>query len=160
ASRAVPVGTPATVFATIINAGSAAAIGCSVAPAATYPVAFQYQTTDARTNQLTGTANTPVDIPAGQSQSFVLSLTPTPTFGTAITLSFRCANASHAPFSTVNTLGLLASPKPVADIVALAATPSQDGIVWIPGPTGQAAFAIATANVGAGDLISVIAEVS
>jgi hypothetical protein len=48
----------------------------------------------------------------------------------------------------LNTLLLSASTTPVADIVALAATPTADGIVDLPGTNGSNASAVATVNVG------------
>jgi hypothetical protein len=46
----------------------------------------------------------------------------------------------------------------VADIVALAATLNNDGIVNIPGTNGTGAFAVAAVNVGAGDNLTVSAD--
>ena len=44
------------------------------------------------------------------------------------------------------------------DIVAMAATPSGDGIVNLSGTNGVGAFAVATVNVGAGDAFTVSAD--
>jgi hypothetical protein len=66
-SRSVQVGRPATAFATVLNTGSAAATACAIAPLCGFPVNFAYQTTDPRTNALTGSPNTPVDIAAVDS---------------------------------------------------------------------------------------------
>ena len=76
-SRSVQVGTLATAFATIINAGQETATGCAISPISTIPATLSFQTTDPATNQVTGTPNTPVDIPPGAAQSFVFALTPT-----------------------------------------------------------------------------------
>jgi hypothetical protein len=151
ASRSVQVGTAATAFATIINAGSATATGCSLASATSVPATFTFQTTNPATNQVTGTANTPVDIPAGASQSFVFALTPTAPFtSTDVALTFACSNAPAAPSNSgLNTLLLSSSTTPTPDVVALAATLDTDGIVKIPGTTGTGVFAVATVNVGA-----------
>ena len=56
------VGTPATAFATIINAGPGDGTTCSISPAASVPANFDYQTTNPATNAVTGTANTPVNM--------------------------------------------------------------------------------------------------
>jgi hypothetical protein len=159
-SRSVVVGTPATAFATIINNGGATAPGCSIAPITGLPEIFVFQTTDPSTNALTGTANTPVDIPAGRSQSFVIGLTPTAAFSPAeVPFSFACSNVAQARIQVgLNTLLLSASTDPVPDIVALVATPQNDGILHIPGPNAAAAFAVATVNLGAGSPISVAAN--
>ncbi len=46
----------------------------------------------------------------------------------------------------------------MADIVALAATLKNDGIVDIPGPNGTGVFAVATVNVAVNDVITVTAD--
>jgi hypothetical protein len=101
-----------------------------------------------------------VDIGPGANQTFVISLVPTAAFGpTDIQFGFDCTNTESAPTVLgVNTLLLTASLTPGPDIVALAITPSNDGIVAVPGPNGSAAFAVATANAGAGGTITVSAD--
>jgi hypothetical protein len=159
-SRSVQVGSPATAFATIINADSNMATGCAISPSASIPATFTFQTTDPATNQLTNSPNTSVDIPAGAAQSFVFALTPTaPMAPTDVQLSFDCANTDPAPvISGLNTLLFSASATPTPDIMALVATPSGDGIVNIPGTNGTGIFAVATVNMGSGDTITVSAD--
>jgi virginiamycin B lyase len=159
-SRSVEVGgTPATAFATILNAGPGNATTCAIAPSTTVTASFVFQTTDPKTNALTGTANTPVDIPAGAGQSFVISFTPNAGFlPTNVAFTFGCANANPAAsISGVDTLVLSASSSPVPDIVALVAS-GDPGYVDIPGATGTGAFAVATANLGAGGQMTVSAD--
>src|SRR5262249_19793047 len=79
-SRSVQVGTPATAFATVINPGIPTAAGVGIALNTGVPGPFAYQTTDPNTNLVTGTPNTPVNIPAGGRQTFVIALTPTQAF--------------------------------------------------------------------------------
>ena len=55
-SRSTIVGKPVTAFATIANTGSAVANGCAISTAQPN-VKLTYQTTDPKTNQLTGSAN-------------------------------------------------------------------------------------------------------
>jgi Tol biopolymer transport system component len=154
-SRSVQVGSPATVFATIVNAGPNAGEACAIAPA--FPIAadFFFQMTDPHTNALVGSRNTPAEIPAGGSQSFVLQLTPTaPMAAVDIGFTFQCANAAPAPMVLgLNTLLLSAATTPVPDVIALAATLSGDGIVTTVADVGV--FAVATSNVGAGGAITV-----
>ncbi len=159
-SRSVRVGVAATVFATVINVSSTTAIQCGITLLTNIPVVTLFQTTNPLTNQLTGTPNTPVSIPAGATQSFVLSFTPTQTFApTDAQMSFDCANTFPAPINTgLNTVLLSASATPVPDIVALAATSTNDGIANIPGTNGTGAFAVATANVGASGNITASAD--
>ena len=153
ASRSVQVGGTATVFGTVINASAdTAALLCSVQPATSVPASFSYQMTDPATNQLAGAPNTPVTIAPGAAQSFVLALTPSAAFApTQIAFTFACANAPAPAASVVgvNTLLLSASTVPTLDIIALAATPSNDGIIDLPGANGANAFAIATFDIGA-----------
>jgi len=159
-SRSVTVGTPATVFATVINGGSDVAVDCGVSLASAIPASLTYQTTDRSTNQLTGTPNTPVDLAAGESQSFVLSVLPGAAFpATAVRFAFECANNAPATvIDGVNTLLMSASTAAVPDVIALAATVSGDGIANVPGAAGTGAFAVASANVGSGGDISVSAD--
>jgi WD40 repeat protein len=159
-SRSVQVGTPATAFATIINTDSNMAIDCTISPITSIPASLTYQTTDAATNQITGPGNASIDIPPGAVQSFIFALTPTtPMAPTDIQLSFDCANTDPAPvISGLNTFLLSASTTPTPDIMALVATPSNDGIVNILGTNGTGVFAVATVNMGAGDTITVSAD--
>jgi hypothetical protein len=159
-SRSVQVGTPATAFATIINAGSVTATSCGISRITSIPATFSYQTTNPATNQLTGSPNTPVAIAAGAAQTFVFAITPTgPISSTDVQLSFDCANSNPAPINSgLNTLLFSASTTPIPDIVALGATLTNDGIVNIPGATGTGAFAVATVNVGASGNITASAD--
>jgi hypothetical protein len=149
-SRSVQVGTTATAFATMIDAGPADAATCTIAPQTTIPASFVFQTTNPATNALTGTANTPANIAAGQAQSFVIALTPTASFApTNVAFIFTCANAPSPAATTVgvDTLNLSGSTTPVPDVVALAAS-GDPGFVDIPGATGTGVFAVATVNLG------------
>jgi len=157
ASRSVQVGDTATAFATVINTGSVTATGCDVSLPSPIAATFTYQTTDPATNLLTGTANTPADIPPGGSQSFVFAITPTaPIVPVDLDLLFDCSNTSPAPvFSGLNTLQFSAAATPVPDIVALSATLQGDGIVRV---NGTGVFAVATVNLGASGEITVSAD--
>src|SRR5262249_45625806 len=122
---------------------------------------FSYQKTDPVTNQPIGPPDTPADIPAGQLQTYVISITPSGSFAaTDVQFSFAGANTEPvAPLTGVNTRPLSATTSPVPDIVALAATgPPNNGIVAIPGAARTGAFAVASVNVGAGGLITVTAD--
>jgi streptogramin lyase len=159
-SRSVQVGNTATAFATIINSGSSAVSGCAITPVTTVPASFVYQTTDPKTNALTRSPNTPASIAAGGSQSFVIAFTPNAPFvPTNVVLGFACTGVSAAPSTTgLNTVLLSASATPVPDIVALAATASNDGILHITGTNGSNAFAVATVNIGASASITATAN--
>jgi hypothetical protein len=149
-SRSVEIGATPTAFATMINAGPDNAATCTIAPATSVPASFLFQTTDPSTNAVTGTANTPTNIAAGQAGTFVIAFTPTAAFPpTDVAFTFTCANAPGpaASITGVNTLNLSASTQPVPDIVALAAS-GDPGYVDIPGATGTGVFAVATVNLG------------
>lgn len=149
-SRSVQVGSVASVFATVINTSNTAATDCGIAPQTSVPATFAYLTTDASSVPI-GTPNTPVDIPACGAQDFIFRFLPTePISPTEVELNYDCTNTDPAPSTEgLNTLLLSATAAPVPDIVALAATPSGDGIVSLAGSFGVNAFAVAIVNVGA-----------
>ena len=160
-SRSTMVGTIATVFASILNRGPLTATGCRIALATPVAVRLDYNTTDPVTNQTIGPQNTPIDIPRGGSQSFVVGFTPTAAFPpTDVSLAFDCANTlTPAPtISGLNTVLLSASTTVVPDIVALGATTGNNGIVEIAGTNGIGAFAVATVNVGIAAQITASAD--
>jgi hypothetical protein len=159
-SRSVQVGSPATAFATIINLSLGTATTCGIVPLTSIPAVFSYQTTDRSTNAVTGSPNTPVTIPGGGLQTYVVALTPTASLSpTDVQFGFDCTNGDIAPVvSGLNTLLLSASTTPVPDIVALAATLTSDGIANVPGTTATGVFAVATSNVGTGGSITVSAD--
>lgn len=159
-ARSVADGATATVFATMINTSAAPLDNCRVVirDAENPGVTLDYQTTDPATNAPTGTANTPVKIPGGNGvQSFVLSFPDLQIFPGivpdyqiySVPLTFTCDGASPAPFAPLVTgFQVNVNGSPVPDIIALAATASNDGILHAP-LGGSAAFAVATSNIGA-----------
>lgn len=132
--RSVRVGTPATAFASVINVGTETATACSISPVTDVPGVFLYQTTDPTTNALTGTTGTPADIGPNGLQTYMFAFTPTAPFPpTQIELRFDCTNTEPAEIVPgLNTFSLMASETPVPDILALAATQSNDGVLHIP----------------------------
>jgi hypothetical protein len=154
-SRSVLVGETATAFMTVANAGPGKATGCGIALASAIPATFSFQTTDAATNTVTGSPNTPVDLAAGASQSFVIAITPTAPFApTEVQFTIGCADAPPPPTITgVNTLLLSASTTPVPDIIATAFTPG--GVLSL---TRTSAFSVGTINIGAPSTITVSAD--
>jgi probable HAF family extracellular repeat protein len=159
ASRSAQPGGTVTAFATIINTATTIGTNCSIVPAIDLNATFVYQTTNPMTNALIGSANTPMNIAAGGSQSFVIAFTPTAFISsTNVPFLFSCTNAAAwAPIVTgLDTLLLSASPAtPSPDVVALAATTKNDGIVHVIGSPMQGAFAVATDNLGSSDTITV-----
>ncbi len=149
-SRSVQVGVTATAFASVVNSSTNDAFDCSIAPITNVPATFSYQATDPATNAIIGTADTPIDIPAGGSRSFVFAFTPTAEFSpTDVALNFDCANSDPAAvFPGLNTFLLSAETAPIPDVIGLTTTTD---LQVITGETGL--FAVGSANVGAtGDI--------
>jgi hypothetical protein len=162
-SRSHQFGTLLTAFATIINAGPGPVQDCLIQPPAASPIGLGpiiFQTTDPSTNVAVGTPNTPANIPAGGSQTFVFGFTPGAAIPeTSLTLNFLCDTTVPVPWIPgVTDLTLVTDANPVPDTIALMATPSLDGIVHIPSAAGLQVFAIGTANVGATGTITVSAD--
>jgi len=157
-SRSVEVGTTATAFATLINAGSVTAQGCAVQLPDDLGATFFYQASDPSTNAVVGQRNAPVDIPPGAAQSFVFGITPTEELSAVdVALEFQCANATDASsFVGLNTLLLSASFTPVPDLIALVATTTDNGVMELSNNSGF--FTAATINVGSAATITVSAD--
>jgi hypothetical protein len=141
----------------VINTGSIVGTSCQISPVTQVAATFFYQTTNGATNAVTGSPNTPIDIPPGAVQSFVFGFTPTGAFApTDINLSFKCSNTSAAPvFPGVNTLLLSASTSGVPDVIAIAATTSNDGIAHVPGASSIGFFSTAGVNIGTASTLEV-----
>ena len=148
-SRSVELGTTATVFGTMINATNAPLGECGVEMPVTALGTMTFQTTDPSTNALIGTPNTPVTIPANGVQSFVLAFPAVfAHVQTGLSPVFFCQNVTPAAtVPGVDTVDLVFSSTPVADVIALSATPTNDGIIHI--KNGVGAFAVATIDAGA-----------
>ncbi|MEI9983867.1 MAG: putative Ig domain-containing protein [Aliidongia sp.] len=158
-SRSVQLGHPATIFASLVNAGATALQGCQPALPVTAPagLTLSYQTTDPATNALTGTPDTPAAVAPGNGvQSFLLNFEGSEAFSApGMAIDFGCQGVAPAAVETgVDTIDLAMTTSPVADIIALVATVSNDGIARIPSG-GASAFAVASSNVGAASQIIV-----
>lgn len=170
-TRSVQNGVTATAFATIINpaASGSTATGCGLRLGGATPAQFSYQTTNPATNAVTGTANTPVDLTAGGSQTFVFSVTSAGDFNdnTGLTnpsandernlfIEAFCTNRRSAEFTLgLNTLTFTSSAAAPADVIALAATVGNTGRVDVP-TTGNmvGVFSVAVSNIGANATIT------
>jgi hypothetical protein len=156
-SRSVQLPGPATIFASVINSGTAALTGCQIALPVTAPsgLTLSYQTTNPTTNALTGTPNTPATIAGNNTvQTFLLAFQgTTPFVATNLALDYDCLGAAPASVTAgLDTIDLTLSTTPIADIIALAATISNNGIADIP-TGGTGAFAVASTNVGVTGMI-------
>ena len=162
-SRSVQVGNPATVFATMINAGPATLFNCTIqlSPLAPSGLTMSYQMTDPATNALVGIPNVPTEIPGNNgSQSYLLTFEGSDPFSApGLPIDFGCASGSNgvnaAPIvQGVDTVDLVMSSTPIADIIALAVTPMNNGVIELSkGALG--AFAVASTNVGVAAPITV-----
>ncbi len=159
-SRSVQTGASFSFFLTLINAGAADATNCSIGPlqsvtdGSTPASTISFQTTNPETNLVVGSLNQPVTIPAGASQSFVVFASVTDILADTFQPTVACDNASTPPvIAGVNTLTLTTSTVEPPDVIALAATATENGVVSAPtGATG--AFAVATTDFGtAGNIL-------
>jgi large repetitive protein len=150
-ARSVEIGTTATVFASLLNAGSDTLSGCAPGLPATAPagLTLDYAPTDPATNAVTGPPDQPVMIAAGGSQSFVLAFGDTaPLVLSGLAIQFDCAGVAPAPVTLgLDTVDLLFSAAPTPDIIAIAATTSPGLTVHIANQLG--AFAVAAIDIGA-----------
>jgi len=154
--RSVRVGDQATVFATLINTSPATASNCSVTPDIGLPATFGYVQTDPVTNQpLTATANQPFALASGAAQTLLMSFEANqPVAPIEIPFIFSCDDIGIARIiSGLNTVILSASNNVVADVIALAATTTNLGVV-LAGRDAPGAFSVATVNVGATEVIT------
>jgi hypothetical protein len=136
----------------MINAGTTALDGCQISLPITAPagLTLSYQTTNPATNALTGTPNTPVTIAGNDGiQTFLVSLQGSSAFvAPGMPLDFACAGAAPAEIITgVDTVDLVMSSTPIADIIALSAVVTNNGIAELP-EGGAGAFAVASINIG------------
>ena len=159
-SRSVQVGVAATAFATIINAGPNTAFAAGISLASPILATFTYAQTSCATNAVIRADNVPANIAPGGQACYVIAITPTaPLAPTEVAFTFAGTNTDPVPtLIAINTLLMSASLTPVPDIVALAVTVTNDGILHLPGPAGTGAFAVATVNVGIGGLITASAN--
>ena len=157
-ARATQAGKTVTAFANAINVGSVTGVNCAPSLPVSSPGAFSYQTTNA-SNQLIGTPDTPVTIPPGGTQNFLIALTPSQTFPVVeLPILIKCTNSAAAPvFYGVNTFGLSSYASPTPDMVAIGVTPTNDGVVSLPSNTATGLFSTAAVNIGTGGLIEAVA---
>jgi hypothetical protein len=155
-SRSGVVNKPVTVFATLINTSGSDATGCTVTTSQA-GLTLDFQATDPTTNQPVGKANAPVAIANGQAQAFLLTFTASTTMQAVdVPLTFDCTGLAAAPIvSGLDTLLLTIADTEPADIIALALTPSHDGVVSTGSETGTGAFVVASIDIGAGEAITV-----
>jgi hypothetical protein len=146
-ARSVAIGTAATIFVEFVNSGADAATGCSIAKPSGVPIDLSYQTLDAG-GAVSGAADTPADIPAGASQRFLVTFTPTAAFEGRVHLRYTCTNFTPFVFEDVNDLFLTASAGDPPDLIAIFSTPSGDGVMRVNAVGGAQAAGGAVVNIG------------
>lgn len=157
--RSTVNGGSVSAFATIINPGATALTNCR--PAVNVieffgKVTLTYQTTNAQ-NQLTGTPDTPVSIPANGQQSFVFTLTEDPQngFSGQPDLFFTCDGLRAPVYPAVGDFRINLDQTAGPDVIPVAVTPSQDGVIRIATHNGSQAMATAAVNIGPSRLMTV-----
>ncbi len=148
-ARVLRVGTPATVMATLINAGSDDAHECTVRLADDLPVLLEVFAYARGAPWQRIALRDGVTVAAGEHKSVLLAMTASAPFDTVTArLIFDCRDARAAQIiAHVNTLTLSGGDGTLPDVVAVAASAGGDGVVSL-AESGQSAFAIATTNVG------------
>ena len=141
-SRLAQVGTPVTIFMSVINAGTGSATDVSISQASGLAATVDYQVWDGVT--LIGTLNSPVDIGPDETVNYVLIIDATEEFvSSAMTFDVAGTNSGSAPISGVNTLTIAASTTPYADVIMMSTSLDVSTAV-----NTATAFALATTNVG------------
>jgi hypothetical protein len=141
-SRNAQLGTPVTLFMSVINYGTATATGVSITQASGLAATVGYQKWNG--TSFIGSADTPVDMAAGETANFVLTINATSAFdSSSMTFNVSGTNVAAAPISAVNTLTISANATASADVIMISTT--LDVSTPVNTPT---AFAIATMNVG------------
>ncbi len=148
-ARSLAIGTTGTIFVEFVNSGDATATNCSIAKPFGTPIDLSYQTLGAGGSP-SGTADTPADIPAGTSQRFLVTFTPTAAFEGRIHLRYACDNFTPFVFEDVNDLFLTASAGTPPDLIAIFATPSGDGVMRVDTAGGAQAAGGSVVNIGSG----------
>ena len=146
-SRTVPVGNLATIFNTVINAGTNTASGITLTMNPAPTGTFVYQQTNCATNAIIGLPNPSLDLAPGGVLCYVLSFTPSATFSaTSVHIRAQAGNAPSTNLLTgINTWLLRATDTLGPDIIALTTTTDFHQVAC----SGANAFAVALSNVGA-----------
>lgn len=146
----------ATVFATVINAGTQTLSGCRVIKTGSDDVSIDFQTTDSATNALTGASNTPFSLGPGAAQSLLVSFGSLRTFRGEVGPVIACEGGATSPIiSGLSTVNLAFVDQPAPDIIPIALTASGDGVVRLPAGDGSGALVLAAVNIGAPQQVAV-----
>lgn len=152
-SRSAQTGSPLTAFASVIGTGIAG--NCSVTLGNSLNVALNYQPTDPLTNTAVGVPNQPFLLLPGVPQTLLLTLVPNEALAAEeLNFDFSCTPGAAPVLLGTNTLLVTAEALQPPDVIALAATVDNNGIVSLPAGGGSGFFSVASVNVGApGDFV-------
>lgn len=149
-TRSVRWGQAVTAFTTVINGGTEDGHKCRLELAGqTVTGDFSYQTTNSQ-NELTGQANTPVELPVGASQSFVFSFRPVEIFYERTLWPMAvCDNARYSARTYgLNNFLLSSSDAYLPDMVTVSDTLSHNGVLSLDGDNGTGFVVVATSQLG------------
>lgn len=149
-SRTVLFGRPGTAFMTLINpARFPAARNCRIGFTTFFGGHFEYRLTDSN-NAPYGDPNPVFDLEPGASQSFVLSFTASSPSSQEPPFTYLCDNVvPREDPRGADQFVLRTSAAPEPDIIAIAITPTQDGVINVPKRSVFRAFSVAAMNIGA-----------
>ncbi len=154
ARRGVVGGPPITAFATVISRpdSPSTATRCTISPGFVSDEAnlnFSYAERLLPGTGL-GAVNAPFSLTPGQARHFLLTFTPTVEMSSNMLMRFQCIDTLAAPYAYgLNSFNLVATPAAGADVIAIAVTATNDGILRVPQRTGGiAAAAMAGVNIG------------
>lgn len=156
-SRTVVSGTKATIFSTVLNAGTETARDVILSMEPIPNGLFTYRQTDCQSNAVISGQNPLLDLPPGGKLCYVLSFTPSQPFdATNVHIRAHSANSQASLlFTGVNTWLIRSTAVPGPDIIALTTTTDFHQILC----SGTNAFAVALSNVGAdavGDITALV----
>jgi len=149
-ARSVKVGTQATAFMTVINAGTVDGNNCFIAISpGEFQGGFSYQKTSAA-NVPEGAPNTPVVIAAGAAKNFIFTVTPSTVLNQKeLGIQARCDEGTSSNVTVgVNSFILSSAELVPADMLTIGLTTSGDGVISVPGASAASAAAIATSALG------------
>jgi hypothetical protein len=161
-ARSSRVGEPVTTFATILNGGFATGRECGLSLLdPSMPLEFEFFPTDAATNTISGGRDETQLIEAGRYATYLLSFTPTAALTAQdIDIEYTCDGGSSRAVSIrgVNTFFLSAENAAVPDVLAIAATVGNTGVMEINNSNQRGFFTTAAINIGDADSITFSAD--
>ena len=155
-SRSVPVGTAATIYNSVINAGTSTATGITLSLNPAPAGDFYYQQTNCIGNAIIGSPNPVLDLVPGGVLCYVLVFTPSAPFAaTNVHVQAQASNALSTNLLTgINTWLLRSTLVSEPDIIAQTTNTDLHQVAC----SAANVFAVALANVGAaatGDITAV-----